>query len=108
MSSSMEASRPMLEACGLAKTFNPQSPNEVRALNGADLAADDGAWGVVIGTNGAGKSALLSAIAGTFLVDSGEIYVDGNDLTRRVEDERAKVMGRVFQNPFSGTAANMS
>src|SRR5215831_16450801 len=108
MSSSMEASRPMLEARGLAKTFNPQSPNEVRALNGVDLVVEEGAWVVVIGTNGSGKSTLLNAIAGTFLVDSGEIYLDGNDLTRRAEHERAKFIGRVFQNPFSGTAANMS
>src|SRR5262249_61579566 len=72
------------------------------------LAVEEGAWVVVIGTNGSGKSTLLNAIAGTFLVDSGEIYLDGNDLTRRAEHERAKFIGRVFQNPFSGTAANMS
>ena len=106
--SSTEAPQSMLEARGLAKTFNPQSPSEVRALNGVDLAVEGGAWVVVIGTNGSGKSTLLNAIAGTFLVDSGEIYLDGNDLTRRAEHERAKFIGRVFQNPFSGTAANMS
>ena len=106
--SSTEAPQSMLEARGLVKTFNPQTPNEVRALNGVDLAVEEGAWVVVIGTNGSGKSTLLNAIAGTFLVDSGEIYLDGKDLTRRAEHERAKFIGRVFQNPFSGTAANMS
>ena len=106
--SSMEASQPRLEARGLAKTFNPQSPNEVRALTGLDLAVEEGAWVVVIGTNGSGKSTLLNAIAGSFFVDAGEIHLDGKDLTRRAEHERAKFIGRVFQNPFSGTAANMS
>ena len=98
----------MLEAQGLAKTFNPQTPNEVKALNGVDLSITEGSWVVVVGTNGSGKSSLLNAIAGTFFVDTGEIHLDGQDLTRRAEHQRAKFIGRVFQNPFSGTAANMS
>src|SRR5499433_783867 len=106
--SCMEASQPMLEAHGLAKTFNPQTPNEVRALNRVDLAVEEGAWVVVIGTNGSGKSTLLNAIAGTFLVDSGSINIDGQDVTRWPEHSRAQFIGRVFQNPFSGTAPNLS
>src|SRR5262245_9637824 len=100
--SSMEASRPMLEACGLAKTFNPQSPNEVPALNGVDLAVEEGAWVVVIGTNGSGKSTLLNAIAGAFIVDTGTISLAGQDITGSPEHKRAEFIGRVFQNPFSG------
>jgi putative ABC transport system ATP-binding protein len=104
----METQQLILEAQGLAKTFNPQTPNEVKALNGVDLSITEGSWVVVVGTNGSGKSSLLNAIAGTFFVDTGEIHLDGHDLTRRAEHERAKLIGRVFQNPFSGTAANMS
>jgi putative ABC transport system ATP-binding protein len=104
----MESSQPMLETRNLAKTFNPQTANEVRALNGVDLAVEEGSWVVVVGTNGSGKSSLLNAIAGTFFVDAGEIFLDGKDLTSKGEHERAKFIGRVFQNPFSGTASNMS
>ena len=98
----------MLEARNLAKTFNPRTANEVRALNGVDLAVEEGSWVVVVGTNGSGKSSLLNAIAGGFFVDAGMISLAGQDLTGRPEHERAKFIGRVFQNPFSGTAANMS
>jgi putative ABC transport system ATP-binding protein len=104
----METSKLVLEARNLAKTFNPQTANEVRALNGVDLAVEEGSWVVVVGTNGSGKSSLLNAIAGTFLVDAGEIFLDGQDLTSKAEHERARFIGRVFQNPFSGTAADMS
>jgi putative tryptophan/tyrosine transport system ATP-binding protein len=98
----------MLEARNLAKTFNPQTANEVRALNGVDLAVEESSWVVVVGTNGSGKSSLLNAIAGAFFVDAGTISLAGQDLTGWPEHERAKFIGRVFQNPFSGTAANMS
>jgi putative tryptophan/tyrosine transport system ATP-binding protein len=98
----------MLEARSLSKTFNPQTANEVRALNGVELAVEEGSWVVVVGTNGSGKSSLLNAIAGTFFVDAGEIFLDGKDLTSKPEHERARFIGRVFQNPFSGTAADMS
>ena len=98
----------MLEARNLAKTFNPQTANEVRALNGVDLAVEEGSWVIVVGTNGSGKSSLLNAIAGGFFVDAGTISLAGQDLTGAPEHERAKFIGRVFQNPFSGTAADMS
>src|SRR4029077_16641784 len=104
----MESSQSMLEARNLAKTFHPGTANEVRALNGVDLAVEERSWVVVVGTNGSGKSSLLNAIAGAFFVDTGTISLAGQDLTRRAEHERAKFIGRVFQNPFSGTAANMS
>ena len=98
----------MLDIAGVNKTFNTGTPNELRALRGIDLKVLDGSFVVVIGTNGSGKSTLLNAVAGSFLVDSGAIKVAGNDITRWAEWRRAKFIGRVFQNPFSGTAASMS
>src|SRR5437899_5202043 len=98
----------MLEAKRIAKTFNAGTPNEVRSLQGVDLAIDDASFVIVIGTNGSGKSTLLNAIAGTVLVDSGSIHLEGQDLTRWPEHRRAQYIGRVFQNPFSGTAATLS
>jgi putative ABC transport system ATP-binding protein len=98
----------MLEVREVFKTFNPATPNEVRALCAVNLSIDEGSWVIVIGTNGSGKSSLLNAIAGTFDVDAGTIRLDHQDVTRWPEHRRAKMIGRVFQNPFSGTAANMS
>jgi putative ABC transport system ATP-binding protein len=98
----------MLEIRAIAKTFNPGTPNEVRALQAVDLTIEDGSWVIVIGTNGSGKSTLLNAVAGTFIVDSGTIRLDGREVTRWPEHRRATMIGRVFQNPFSGTAPNMS
>jgi putative tryptophan/tyrosine transport system ATP-binding protein len=98
----------MLETRAIWKTFNAGTLNEVRSLRGVDLGIDEGSWVVVIGTNGSGKSTLLNAIAGTFFVDSGSIHLSGSDVTRWPEHQRATMIGRVFQNPFSGTAPNMS
>ena len=97
--------RAMLEVERLSKTFNPDRPNEVRALQGVSLTIDEGSFVVVIGTNGSGKSTLLNAVAGTFLADDGRIRLNGVDVTRWPEHRRAALIGRVFQNPFSGTAA---
>ena len=98
----------MLEIAGVNKTFNAGTPNELRALRGVDLNIQDGSFVVVIGTNGSGKSTLLNAVAGSFFVDSGTIKVAARDITGWAEWRRAKFIGRVFQNPFSGTAASMS
>jgi len=98
----------MLTIQGARKTFNAGTPNEVRALQGVDLAVDEGSFVIVIGTNGSGKSTLLNAVAGAFLLDSGTITLDGSDITSWPEHRRAKLIGRVFQNPFSGTAPSMS
>jgi putative ABC transport system ATP-binding protein len=98
----------MLEIRGVEKTFHAGTPNEVRALQGVDLDIEDGSFVVVIGTNGSGKSTLLNAVAGTFFVDAGSIRLGGHDVTRWPEHRRAKLIGRVFQNPFSGTAPDMS
>jgi putative ABC transport system ATP-binding protein len=98
----------MLELTQLIKTFNPGTPNEVRALRNVSLTLQRGSFLIIIGTNGSGKSTLLNAVAGTFFVDSGKVNLAGRNITRWAEHRRAKLIGRVFQNPFSGTAPNMS
>ncbi|MGQ0732260.1 MAG: ABC transporter ATP-binding protein [Acidobacteriota bacterium] len=98
----------MLEIRGLVKTFGRGTPNEVRALRGINLTIEKGSFVVVIGTNGSGKSSLLNATAGGFFVDAGTLTLDGVDVTAWPEHRRASMIGRVFQNPFSGTAPSMS
>ena len=96
----------MLEISNLTKTFNPGTITEKKAINGIDLKLEDGDFVTVIGGNGAGKSTLLNLIAGVHLCDTGRIVLDGNDLTYMSEYRRAKYLGRVFQDPMMGTAAN--
>src|SRR6266571_2622886 len=98
----------MLKLDNLYKVFHPGTPNEVRALRDVSLGLDPGSFLIIIGTNGSGKSTLLNAVAGTFLVDTGRINLAGRDITRWSEHKRARLIGRVFQNPFSGTAPAMS
>jgi putative ABC transport system ATP-binding protein len=98
----------MLEINSLSKTFNPATPNEVRALDMVNCKVEKGSFVVLLGTNGSGKSTLLNAVAGSFMPDSGKIVLNGVDITNFAEHKRAKYIGRVFQNPFSGTAPDMS
>ncbi len=98
----------MLEVKTLSKTFHPGTPNAVPALRQVNLNLKAGSFLIIIGTNGSGKSTLLNAVAGTFPVDHGSILLDGEDITRWPEHRRAALIGRVFQNPFSGTAPNMT
>ena len=97
----------MLDIIGVEKTFNPGTVNEKRALQGIDLHLDDGDFVTVIGGNGAGKSTMLNMIAGVYPVDCGNIIVDGIDITKLPEHKRAKYLGRVFQDPMTGTASDM-
>lgn len=97
----------MLELKNIYKTFNPGSINEKRALNGINLTLEDGDFVTVIGGNGAGKSTMLNAIAGVWPIDSGSVMIDGIDITRLPEHKRAAYLGRVFQDPMNGTAADM-
>ena len=90
----------MLEIKNISKTFNPGTVNEKTALNGLSLTLNDGDFVTVIGGNGAGKSTLLNAVAGTWRVDSGNILIDGVDVTKMPEFKRAKFLGRVFQDPM--------
>ena len=97
----------MLEIKNISKTFNPGTINEKRALTNVSLTLNDGDFVTVIGGNGAGKSTLLNAIAGVWPVDSGSIAIDGQDVTGLPDYRRAKLIGRVFQDPMTGTAATM-
>ena len=97
----------MLEIKNIWKTFNAGTVNEKQALRGVSLTLKDGDFCTVIGGNGAGKSTMLNAVAGTFTVDSGAIVIDGVDVTRLPEHKRAKFIGRVFQDPMMGTAPTM-
>ena len=98
----------MLKLFNITKTFNPGTITEKKAIRGVDLEIADGDFITVIGGNGAGKSTLLNIIAGVHLTDTGSITLDGVDLTSSPEYKRAKYLGRVFQDPMMGTAANMS
>jgi putative ABC transport system ATP-binding protein len=97
----------MLEISGINKTFNPGTINANHALKDLSLHLADGESIAVIGGNGAGKSTLLNAVAGVWPVDSGSIHLGGIDITHLPEYQRAKYIGRVFQDPMMGTAANM-
>ena len=97
----------MLDINRISKTFNKGTVNEKKALNGLELHLKDGDFVTVIGGNGAGKSTMLNAIAGTWYVDEGSIVIDGIDVTRLPEHKRAAYLGRVFQDPMTGTAASM-
>lgn len=98
----------MLELKNIYKTFNPGTINEKRALNGLNLKLNEGDFVTVIGGNGAGKSTMLNAVAGTWPVDEGQILIDNIDVTKLSEHKRATYLGRVFQDPMTGTAATMS
>ena len=97
----------MLKLSHVKKTFNKGTVTEKRALTGVDLTLNDSDFVTVIGGNGAGKSTLLNMIAGVYPLDSGVIELDGNDISRLSESQRAKYLGRVFQDPMMGTAADM-
>ena len=97
----------MLDLVNVKKTFNPKTVNEKVALAGVNLHLNDGDFVTVIGGNGAGKSTTLNAIAGVWPIDEGQIIIDGMDVTSLSEHRRAAWLGRVFQDPMTGTAATM-
>ena len=97
----------MLKIDNIVKVFNGGTVNEKVALNGLSLHLEEGDFCTVIGGNGAGKSTMLNAVAGVFQVDQGSIVIDGVDVTKLPEHKRAKYIGRVFQDPMTGTAATM-
>lgn len=97
----------MLQMMNIYKTFNANTVNEKMVLKGLNLTLNDGDFVTVIGGNGAGKSTMLNMIAGVHFPDQGVITLDGEDITRMPEHVRAKYLGRVFQDPMMGTAANM-
>ena len=97
----------MLKMIQIEKSFNIGTINEKQIFNGLNLTIHDGDFITVIGGNGAGKSTMLNAVAGTLTVDSGSILLDGEDITHKPEHRRAADLGRVFQDPMMGTAGDM-
>lgn len=97
----------MLIISNVEKTFNRGTINEKKALTGLNLTLNDGDFVTVIGGNGAGKSTMLNMIAGVYPIDRGKIILNGENISRWAEHKRAKFLGRVFQDPMKGTAANM-
>ncbi len=98
----------MLELLGVTKEFRGATTDRVRALDEVTLHIEEGTFVTTIGTNGSGKSTLLNAIAGTVGIDAGRVRIANEDVTHWPEHARAQLVGRVFQNPFSGTAPNMT
>ena len=98
----------MLKLNSIAKTFNPGTVNEKRALDGVNLHLEPGDFVTVVGSNGAGKSTLFHAIAGVFVPDRGSIVLDGEDITFKPEYRRSRELGRLFQDPMKGTAPHMT
>ena len=98
----------MLEFKGVTKTFNPGTVDAKTALDNLSFKVNKEDFITIIGANGAGKSTLFGAIAGDFMVDSGEIFLDGSDITLEPEYKRAKQIGRLFQDPMRGSAPGMT
>ena len=98
----------MLKLNHISKTFAPGTVNEKRALNDLSLHLAPGDFVTVLGSNGAGKSTMFNAIAGTFQPDTGTVILDGKDITRLPDYKRSKFIGRMFQDPLKGTAPNMT
>ena len=98
----------MLKITNISKTFNPGTVNEKRAITGLSLHLAPGDFVTIIGSNGAGKSTLFNAICGDFLTDAGTIVLDGRDITFTPAFKRAKVIGRLFQDPMRGSAPGMT
>ena len=97
----------MLDIQNVHKTFNAGTVNAKHALCGVNLHLNPGDFVTIIGGNGAGKSTTMNAVAGVFPIDKGTIKIDGVDVGRLPEHKRAKYLGRVFQDPMTGTAATM-
>ena len=98
----------MLDISHISKTFNPGTVNAKKALDDLSLRVEDGEFITIIGANGAGKSTLFNAVSGSFITDTGSITLDGRDLTLLPEYQRAREIGRLFQDPMRGSAPGMS
>lgn len=98
----------MLKLENINITFNKNTANERKALQHIDLDVADGDFVTVIGSNGAGKSTLMNVISGSYEADTGKIFLDGKNITHLKEHQRARTIGRLFQDPLRGTAPNMT
>ncbi|ASU34532.1 ABC transporter ATP-binding protein [Mucilaginibacter xinganensis] len=98
----------MINITNLYKVFNPGRPNVVNAVNGVNLEIKTGEFLVIVGANGSGKTTMLDMVAGSVLPTTGSISIDDEDVTRLADYRRSKWIARVFQNPSSGTASDLS
>ena len=98
----------MLRIENVRKVFNAGTMDEKAAIDGISLSLKKGDFVTIIGSNGAGKTTLLNLVAGTVIPDTGSIYIDAENVTQMPEHKRAKFLGRIFQNPLTGTAASMT
>lgn len=98
----------MLTLDGISKTFFPGTVNERTALDDVDLHLEQSEFVTVIGSNGAGKSTLLNVVSGSYRADTGTVTIDGHNVTKLNDHQRARYIGRVFQNPSAGTAPHMT
>ncbi len=104
----MSNNRPMLDIRHVYKIFDPGTPSEKKVFDDLSLTVNDGDFITIIGSNGAGKSSLFNLIAGSFLADKGEVYLDGENITMLPDHKRAGYIGRLFQDPLKGTAPGMT
>ena len=98
----------MLKLENISLTFNPGTVNEKKALTDLSLHLQKGDFVTILGSNGAGKSTLFNTIAGTYIPDSGKVYLDDKNITALPDYRRSKEIGRLFQDPLKGTAPNMT
>jgi putative ABC transport system ATP-binding protein len=98
----------MISIVNIRKVFNAGKANQVNAVNGITLSVQDGEFVVIVGSNGSGKTTLLNLISGSILPTAGNISIDGNEVTKLADYSRSKWIARVFQNPMSGTASELS
>jgi len=98
----------MIEINQIHKIFNKGKANQVDAINGIDLKINLGEFLIIVGSNGSGKTTLLNLFAGSVLPTSGTININGNDVTNLPDYKRSQWIARVFQNPVSGTASDLS
>lgn len=98
----------MIEVAELNKVYNKGKANQVNAITNVNLTIPDGEFLVIVGANGSGKSTLLNLIAGSVLPTSGTVTIDGDDVTTLADYDRSQWIARVFQNPISGTASELS
>ena len=98
----------MIDINNIHKVFNKGKANQVNAVNGIDLQINDGEFVVIVGSNGSGKTTLLNLVSGSVIPTSGTISIDGHDVTNMPDYKRSEWIARVFQNPLSGTASDLS
>ncbi len=98
----------MINLENISKTFNRGEANEVTALRNINLDIHDGEFVVIIGANGSGKTTLLNILSGSEKASAGKVLIDGEDVSGIAEYKRSRWIARVFQNPFNGTASELS